>query len=423
MSPPTAPIELHMGPSIYSDLQTVASRGPVVRVMLHGRVHAWLLTRPADIAIALRSPSLTSDNSYLSSEPGGSSVKFGFMGLDGPAHARLRRLAASAFTARTVLGLQPFIQQTLDDLVAEILPRGEADIVATIALPLPLKVICELLGVPLEHRDTFETMTNAVLQPGGTPAAQRRIHTARQALYSYLADLVEHAAKHPDDDLVSSLTRTEKATKQEIVEICALLLVAGYETTANAIATSVHALLTHPDQLETLRSSPDAAPQAVHELLRYCGPMAMGVTRYTRRQIVVAGTVIPAGQRVMLGLGAANHHEATFAEPDRLDTKRPNASAHFAFGRGTHYCIGAPLALLEMQHALTTITTRLPNLRLNGTPQWRPTIFYGIQNLPVAFDPGPSSGCEQPSSTGPMPANRERRDYGQERDYPVRCRL
>jgi cytochrome P450 len=353
-----------LGPNIYADLRRLAESGPVVRVMLHGRVPAYLLTRPDDIAGAAVDPRLTSDDSFL--RTGTSSVKFGFMGLDGRAHARLRRSAAATLSPQRIRALRPYLDRITSEAVDAILPAGRADLVTDVALPIAMRVICELLGIPFGERHDFADMANQMLLPAGDA------QPARARLFGYLTGLVRRSGAAGD------------LTEQEAVETLALLLVAGYQTTADLIGSAMLALIEHPDQLRILRAGLSTPDRVVNELLRYCGPMAIGVTRYTKETAVLAGMTVPAGERVVLGLGSANRDPERFPDPDRLDLMREPTS-HFSFGRGPHYCLGASLAQLEAELVITTLCRRLPRLSLAGKPTWRTAIFTGVEHLPVAF--------------------------------------
>jgi cytochrome P450 len=372
-----------------------------VRVVLHADISAWLLTHPDHIAAAACDPRLSSDPAQLGksraasamrTSAAGSTVKFSIMAMDPPGHTRLRRLLAAAFTPGRVQALQPRIQEITDELVDRIAPLGHADIVESVALPLPLRVICELLGIPFQERSHFEDLSKEMFQPPTQAQTQERILAARRDLYRYLRTLIRRKAADPGDDLVTALIGTQddsKMTGDELVEAAVLLLVAGYETTVSLIGTGTLALLQHPDQLAILRRQPGLMPQAVEEMLRYDGPLAIGVTRYTTCPVTIAGVRIPAGERVVLGLGAANHDPGRFPQPGALDIARDERS-HLAFGHGPHYCLGAPLARLEAQIAFGTLLSRLEDLTLAipvSSLRWRQTIFRALDELPVSFSP------------------------------------
>jgi cytochrome P450 len=390
---------LKMDPAIYDLLDQLRAAGPVVEVVLHDNMTAWLLTSPEDIATAACDPRLTSDASRLrgnhqAATTGGnelrSTVKISIMAMDPPAHTRLRRLMAGAFTPSRVKQLQPRIQEITDGLVDRIAPLGRADIIGALALPLPMQVICELLGIPVQGRSRFQYLSNEMLLPATGPQARERILDGRRGLSDYLRILIRHKKADPGDDLISALISAhddDAMTDDEQVEAAVLLLVAGYETTVSFIGTATLALLRHPDQLAALRRHPDLMPGAVEELLRYDGPLAIGVTRYTTSEVTIAGTQIPAGERVILGFGAANHDPDRFPMPDRLDLPR-SENSHFAFGHGPHYCLGAALARLEAQVALGTMITRFENLALAvpvSNLHWKQTIFRAIEELPVSY--------------------------------------
>ena len=375
----TRPANLVPGPSIYEDLRRLADSGPVVKVLLHVQLPAWLLTRPEDIAHAAVDPRLSSDGSFLSD--GTPSVKFGFMGVDGAAHARLRRSATSALSPRRVRALRPYLHRITDDAVGAILPAGHADLVTDVALPIAMRVICELLGVPVDERDHFQGAANEMLVPSGDRAS------AQLRLFGYLTTLVRGERLEYS---LPALAATDALSEWEVVETAALLLVAGYQTTADLIGSAMLALIEHPEQLRALRDGTSTADNAIEELLRYCGPMAIGVTRYTKEAVTLAGTTIPAGERVVLGLGTANRDPHRYAGPDRLDLTREPVS-HFSFGRGPHYCLGASLAQLEAEVVITTLCRRLRGLRLAAEPVWHTTIFSGVAHLPVAFTAVPGA--------------------------------
>ncbi|MGW2564242.1 cytochrome P450 [Streptomyces sp. NPDC001514] len=315
--PPT----LMGGPHVYDRLAELAERAPLVRVLLHGTVPAWLLTRPADILEAARDPRLTSDDAVLG-HAGRSWVKFGFMSMDGAEHLRLRRIVASAFTPRRTAALEPYVTDTVDELVDPVAPAGRADLVADLALPLPMVVLCKLLGVPIGERAQFEGTVNALVRASADRPSDAR--AARAALYDYLTDLVCRKRRKPSDDLLSELATASQLCEREIVETGALLLVAGYETTANLIGAGSLVLLTHPEQLRLIRDAPTTLPDVVDELVRYRGPVAIGATRYTREPVTIAGSRIPARERIVLGFGAANHDPDRFPSPHRLDVTRPS---------------------------------------------------------------------------------------------------
>jgi cytochrome P450 len=387
------PLSLNPGPEAYTDIDRIAREGPVVAVRLRGVVDAYMLTRAPDIAAAATDHRLTSDDSALratASASSGSTLKFGFMGMDGPEHGRLRRLATAAFTPRRIAALRPRLQAYADAMVEQIRSLGTADLAACLARPLPMTVICELLGVPLDEREHFEAaVVQALCAPPPALHAADGVPEARAGLLDYLRDLIRRRRRSPRDDLIGAWAEAGQMTEAEMVDSAALILVAGYETTAVLLAGSVLALLDAPDQFSVLRDRPRTLRPAVEELLRYCGPMSAGVTRYAAEPVLLAGREIPAGARVLLGLGAANRDERRYLAPHRLDVTRVR-DPHFSFGRGPHYCPGAALARTELEITLTSVVRGLPGLRLDGAPGWSSTVFHGPDRLPVAVGRRPA---------------------------------
>ncbi|MFD0028467.1 cytochrome P450 family protein [Streptomyces sp. NPDC055059] len=374
---------------VYEELR---ARGPVHRVLLPKPAddgEAWLIVGHEEARAALTDPRLVK-----------SPAKLGFSGLDEeligthllitdpPHHARLRSLVTRAFTARRVESLRPRIQRITDDLLDAMLPHGRADLVESFAFPLPLTVICELLGVPDIDRADFRRMSNEVVAPSDRDGE----YATFVELAAYLRDLIEDKrASAPADDLLSALIRTtaedgDRLSPDELCAMAFLLLIAGHETTVNLIASGVRALLTHPDQLAALRADMTLLGGAVEEMLRYEGPVENATYRFTVEDTEVGGTVIPGGSAVLVGLAAADHDPERFPEPDRFDIRR-DARGHIAFGHGLHHCLGAPLARLEGQIALRSLLDRAPALALDGpADDWLPgMLIRGVRSLPVRW--------------------------------------
>ncbi|MFF1392550.1 cytochrome P450 [Streptomyces sp. NPDC058287] len=374
---------------VYEELR---ARGPVHRVRLPKPAddgEAWLIVGHEQARAALTDPRLVK-----------SPAKLGFSGLDEeligthllitdpPHHTRLRSLVTRAFTARRVESLRPRIQRITDDLLDAMLPHGRADLVESFAFPLPLTVICELLGVPDIDRADFRRMSNEVVAPSDRDGE----YATFVELAAYLRDLIEDKrASAPADDLLSALIRTtaedgDRLSRDELCAMAFILLIAGHETTVNLIASGVRALLTHPDQLAALRADMTLLGGAVEEMLRYEGPVENATYRFTVEDTEVGGAVIPGGSAVLVGLAAADHDPERFAEPDRFDIRR-DARGHVAFGHGLHHCLGAPLARLEGQIALRSLLDRAPALALDGpADDWLPgMLIRGVRSLPVRW--------------------------------------
>ncbi|MFJ9344685.1 cytochrome P450 [Streptomyces sp. NPDC101733] len=376
--------------------------GPVRRVVIAGGVEAWLVTRHEDGLAALSDPRLSSDvrdasdSRLLGRLPATerASMLSNMLRSDPPDHTRLRRLVSKAFTARRVAELRPRILSLTDRLLDAVVPAGRADLVADLALPLPVTVISELLGVPVDDRNDFQRWTDSMLVRGVEPPDPAVVNEAWQHMRAYVSELVHAKRARPGDDLLSGLISArdeeQQLSEDELIAMVFLLLVAGYVTTVNLIGGGVAMLLAHPDQLDLLRSDPELLPGAIEEFLRYDGPVSPGIARFAREDVEIAGVRVPRGATVLIGSALADRDPARFPDPDRLDITRQD-NAHLAFGHGLHYCLGAPLARLEGQIAIGAVLRRLPGLALAVPPdriRWRPGGLRGPESLPVTFTPG-----------------------------------
>lgn len=319
----------------------------------------------------------------------------GFLFLDPPDHTRLRKLVSKAFVPKVVNELQPNIAEQVNGLLDRIAERGRFDVISDLAYPLPVAVICRLLGVPLEDEPGFSRASALLAQAldpffaiTGEPAEgmQERIR-AGQWLREYLHDLIDQRRSQPGDDLMSRLIAVEESgdqlTEDEIVATCNLLLIAGHETTVNLIANAILAMLRHPAQWAALGADAERAPAVVEETLRYDPPVQL-VARIAADDMTVGDTRVAKGDTMMLLLAAAQHDAGEFERPDTFDPDR-NAFRHLAFGRGLHYCLGAPLARLEAAVALSAVTARFPDARLDGEPAYKPNVtLRGMSSLAVA---------------------------------------
>ncbi len=312
--------------------------------------------------------------------------------LDPPEHTRLRSLVNQAFTPRMVERLRPRIAAIAQELLDAMAGQDAVDLVAAYAFPLPAIVIAELLGVPAEDRTQFRAWSDDIalsLDSTQPNEVRSRGETAARALAVYFAGLLAERRGAPREDLLSSLLAVEEAGDRlgpaDLLSMCILLLVAGHETTKNLIANGVLSLLRHPDQLAALRADPTLYPTAVEELLRFESPVQR-TARITHSDVQIGQAVIPAGSLVLTVIGAANRDPAVFPEPDRLDITRQD-NPHLAFGRGIHFCLGAPLARLEGHVALEALLRRFPRLELpdTGAPDWTAnTVIRGLRTLTVS---------------------------------------
>ncbi|NNN29036.1 cytochrome P450 [Streptomyces sp. S3(2020)] len=367
---------------------------PLARISLWGDTHPWLVTRHEDARAVLSDARFSSQN-----------VRPGFPGLqptpppltpgqlfamDPPDHTRLRRMLIPEFTFRRVEQLRPAIRNITADLLDGLLKQEQpADLVEHFTLPLPLLVICELLGVPYTDRDFINKQAAAFATVSAGPEAMR---AGWGALFGYLRELLAAKSREPGDDLMSKLATERVATGEadaaEAAGMLVQLLIAGHETTASMLSLGVVALLRHPDQLAALRADEDLVPGAVEELLRYLTVVHIGLRRIATEDVEVGGVTVRAGEGVVVALQAANRDPAVFTGPDTLDLTR-DAGQHLAFGHGLHHCLGQSLARAELQIALPMLFERLPGLRLTGLPAeeyaFEGRAIHGVRELPVAW--------------------------------------
>ena len=314
---------------------------------------------------------------------------------DPPDHTRLRALVSRAFTPRVVEAMRPHIQEIVDGLLDRVEGARGMDVIEDLAYPLPVTVICEMLGVPTADQDVFKQWSadiarslDASILPAGSEVITRG-QEAGDALREYFRSLIVVRRKSPQPDLLSALIAAEeqgdKLSEPELVATCVLLLIAGHETTVNLIGNGLLALLRHPAELRALADDPALIQTGVEELLRYDGPVQR-TGRMTMADVEIGGRQIPKGSIVAAVIGAANRDPAHFADPDRLDVAR-RENRHIAFGFGIHFCLGAPLARIEGQVAIGTLLHRMPALKLvSDTPEWRESsVLRGLKTLPVTF--------------------------------------
>ncbi len=312
---------------------------------------------------------------------------------DGEDHRRLRSLVTQAFTPRRIAALRPRIQQVADHLLDGVQAQVEMDLVEDYAFPLPITVIAELLGIPVEDRANFRKWSDAFVS-GPFKGVEQEFYESAMGFVMYLGRIFEQRRQNPQDDLISALLTAEEAgdrlSTEELFSMVVLLIIAGHETTVTLIGNATVAILAHPAVHQRLLAHPDQMPIAVEEFLRYESPVQRALSRWVKRDVVIGGQRIPRGDMVVPVLGSANRDPAVFNHPTQLDLDRPNLSAHLAFGKGIHYCLGAPLARLEGEIALNTLLRRLPNLRLavpSDELAYRETpLFHAFQHIPVAWD-------------------------------------
>ncbi|GDY31173.1 cytochrome P450 [Gandjariella thermophila] len=368
--------EVHWHPQL--ELPVAVSHAAASAVLRHrslGRI--WSDARPLE---AFPSFNLLHRNSLLEREP--------------PTHTRLRGLVATAFGRGHVRRLRPRVHELAAGMVAGLADRaagdGAADLLDHLAAPLPVEVIAELLGVPPADRPLLQPWSNAIVkmyEPAPGPELRRRAERAATEFVGYLRELVDLRRRAPGEDLISDLVAVRDAdgarlSEDELVGTVVLLLMAGHEATVNVIGNGTLALLRHPEAWQKLVADPGLVPTAVEELIRYDSPLQL-FERTATTDVEIAGYRVRAGEKIAALLGAAGRDPAVFAEPDRLDvTRSPNP--HLGFGAGIHYCLGAPLARLEIEAALHALVHRMPGLALAGEPvRRREFVIRGLAALPV----------------------------------------
>lgn len=376
--------------------------GPVLRSRsMFGESLA--ITRYADVASVLRDPRAVSDRRSLGDGTRGPMERWWMPGTvklilnsmvmkDPPDHRRLRSLVQMAFTPAMVARLAERVETITGELLDTMARRPTVELVQDLALPLPLTVIAEMLGVPPEDRESFRTLFAKLVDPDAlNPLGFVRNLPRMGRLNRFIRRLIALRREQPGEDLMTALVRAEEAgdrlSEDELVSMVFLLLFAGHETTVNLIASGVQALLAHPEQLALLREKPELIDTAIEELLRFTNPVGTVAPRFVREDMEIAGVRVPRGTTLTLLLASANLDEAAFPNADRLDiTRDPNR--HVSFGLGAHFCLGAPLARLEARVALPALLRRFPGLRLSvpaSKLHLRSNLgLRGLHDLPLA---------------------------------------
>jgi cytochrome P450 len=407
----------------YPTFARLREQGPVVRVTMPGGHSIWVVTQYEAVVAVLKDNRFIKDPRKLTSEdrpvqlPGPlhqfEILSNNMLRRDPPDHTRLRALVAKAFTPRRIEQLAPRIQEIADELLDVVQDREEIDLIDSYAFPLPIIVISELLGIPVEDRDKFREWSDRLVNNLGQllleegqlrassspltllrrfapwrPERMQLLLTAR-AFIRYFRGLIAQRRVRPTNDLVSALVQVEeegeRLTEEEMISMLVLLLLAGHETTVNLIGNGTLLLLQNPAQLAHVRQNPAAMKSAVEEILRAKNPVNM-VSRIASEDIILSGERICKGDRLLVAIASANHDEAVFKDAEELDVLRKD-NRHVGFGQGIHFCLGAPLARLEGQIALDTLLRRFPEMALAVSPEalrWRPGfLLHGMQELPV----------------------------------------
>lgn len=360
----------------------------------------WHLTRYEDVQRALMDPALGREFERLPEElaavhrqwevDGMQMVRRHILNLDPPDHTRLRRLMTPAFGARTVAAMQPRIQQITTGLIDAVADAEGFDLIEAVALPLPILVIAELLGIPIDDRAQFRLWVDDVLRSRD----RERVVASGMQFVAYVNERIEERRASPGDDLLSQLIQVEESgdrlSHTELLSSVFLLLLAGHETTVNLIGNGMLELLRHPDQLARLRAQPELTASAIEEILRFNGPVGHSRFQFALADVAFGGVVVPQGDIVVPVLLAANRDPAVFPDPDTFDIAR-DPNRHLGFGHGIHFCLGAPLARLEGRIAIDALVRRFPGLSLAVDPsqlEWTPDLFLrGVRRLPLSTQP------------------------------------
>jgi cytochrome P450 len=390
----------------YEILEKFRKAGRVHHVMFPHGADVWLVTRYDDVRQLLSDPRVSKDgrrmNELFARHTGtyveGEKPDVGFddelsyhmLNSDPPDHTRLRSLVSKSFTLRRMESFRPRIHQMVEEMLDAIEGKEEVDLVADYAQPLPINIICDVLGIPFEDREMFARWA-IQLVGAGQPAEV--VEAASRSVYEYGKQVIAEKREHPGDDMMSALARgtdEDRLSDTELTAMIFLFTVAGHITSQHTLSNGVLSLLQHPSELDKLRADPSLIPPAIDELMRYDGPVGVATFRFTAEEVTVGDVVIPPDQIVALSMLSAHRDETKFPDPDRLDvTRRPNGV--LAFGHGHHFCIGQPLAKIQTEVGLTRLLARFPHLRLTADPaslRWESsTLLRGVINLPVSVTP------------------------------------
>ena len=374
---------------VYAALRRSA---PVHRVVLPTGVPVWLVTRYDEGRQALGDPRLSkavemSAGARQLPARMHDALTRHMLAADPPDHTRLRRLVSRVFTARRTEALRPRVQEITDSLLDEMAAHDRVDLIDAFAFPLPIQVICELLGIPAEDRDSFRAWSNVIVA-GAAAAAE--LPAAAGAMVDYIERLLAQKRAHPADDLLSGLLEVRDGGDQlshtELISMVFLLLVAGHETTVNLIGNGMYVLFTRPELRHRLAADESLLPAAVEEFLRFESPVETATFRVATEPLTIGGTAVAAGDAVLVSLLSGNRDPERFTDPDVFDAGRTD-NQHLAFGHGIHYCLGAPLARLEAQVGLGSLLRRYPAIDLGVPPEnlvWRTGLLLrGLLTLPV----------------------------------------
>jgi len=373
--PFTEPIDMakNLSGCPYDAYAQLREAGGAHQAVRPGAGHVWVISRYADVKTLLSDPRMSLETRHSRNGYEGfglpPALDQNLLNVDDQAHARMRRLVSSAFTPRRVEALKERVQAVIDRLITAIAPHDQADLLGQLAAPAPLIVICELLGIPESDGAVFQDFTRSLMSPNDPNRPSMR--DAVTGMYACLVGLIERKRAEPADDLLSAMIAArdgdDRLAENELMSLAFLILWAGFETTVHLIANGMAALLSEPRLADLVREEPDPhTPRMaalVEELLRRDGPALTSIRRFALEDLKIGERIVPAGETVLLAIASANRDPQYFANPDDIDLDRGSAG-HLGFGHGPHYCLGAPLARMEVRAALWTAIHRLPNLAL-----------------------------------------------------------
>nr|WP_235945768.1 cytochrome P450 [Saccharibacillus alkalitolerans] len=364
---------------------------PIAKLMFPDGQFGWMITRYEDAVDVLKDNRFIKDMTKIFGNGYQSIFTSNMLFSDPPDHRRLRGLVQQGFTPKLVESMREHIQQIADGLLDAVEGRSEMSLIDDFAFPLPIIVISEILGVPIEDQDKFRVWSNSIIGASNSEEGPQ-VYQHMQEFTAYLGQWFEKVRQEPGDDLISQLIMAEEAgeklSEQEIYGVVALLIIAGHETTVNLIGNGMISLLQHPDQLRKLQEDPSLVKGAIEEMLRYNGPVEFSTSRWAGEDLEFRGHQMKRGDLVVVALDSADRDGEQFADPDLFDITRER-SRHLAFGHGIHMCLGAPLARLEGEIAVNTLLRRFPNIRLRedaGELEWRPgMIVRGVKEIPLSL--------------------------------------
>lgn len=380
---------------VYKDIR---EKDPIFRFLMPNGQHAWIITSFKNASLVIN------DSRFVTNYPVNNEVEESnlpphkaiisrnLLSVNPSDHRRLRRLVQKAFTPRMVDKLRERIEEITVDLLDRVQQKGEMKLIEDFAFPLPIKVICEMLGVPVKDQYKFQEWSNSLMESVNNPVLSQQGEEATIAFVEYLQDLIEQRRRYQQDDLISDLIKVEEEgdvlSEHELYALVFVLIIAGHETTVNLIGNGVLALLEFPEQKEKLISNPDLIHSAIEEILRYNGPAEVSNVRWAIEDVSFGEKIIRKGEMVFIALSSANRDPSEFINPDMFDITR-EVNNHLAFGKGVHFCLGAPLARLEGEIAIRELLQRMPDLRLKDTEdslEWRQgMIIRGVKEIPIIF--------------------------------------